>query len=58
MIARHGKSVVLIGMESLDAGLLGKVHGYMVHPDRARIFCSREYNASQMVAILRSSNCC
>ena len=26
----------------------------MLHPDRARIFCSREYNASQMASILRS----
>jgi polysaccharide pyruvyl transferase WcaK-like protein len=54
LITRHGKSVALIGMESLDEGLLRKVHGYMAHPDRARIFCSREYNASQMVSILRS----
>ncbi len=54
MIARHGKSVALIGMEELDERLLRKVHGYMTHPDRARIFCSREYNASQMVSILRS----
>jgi polysaccharide pyruvyl transferase WcaK-like protein len=54
MIARHGKSVALIGMEGLDEVLLRKVHGYMVHPDRARIFSSREYNASQMVSTLRS----
>ena len=54
MITRHGKSVALIGMEALDEALLRKVHGYMAHPDRARIFCSREYNASQMVSILRS----
>jgi len=54
MITRHGKSVALIGMEELDEVLLRKVHGYMAHPDRARIFCSREYNASQMVSILRS----
>ena len=40
-------------MESLDEILLQKVHGYMAHPDRARIFCSREYNASQMASILR-----
>jgi polysaccharide pyruvyl transferase WcaK-like protein len=54
MITRHGKSVALIGMESLDEVLLRKVHSTMAHPDRARIFCSREYNASQMVSILRS----
>jgi polysaccharide pyruvyl transferase WcaK-like protein len=54
LIMRRGKSVALIGMEALDEPLLRKVHGYMTHPDRARIFCSREYNASQMVFILRS----
>jgi len=54
IITRHGKAVALIGMESLDEVLLRKVHGYMAHHDRARIFCSREYNASQMVVILRS----
>jgi len=54
MIVRYGKAVALIGMESLDEALLRKVHGAMAHPDRARIFCSREYNASQMVSILRS----
>jgi polysaccharide pyruvyl transferase WcaK-like protein len=53
MITRYGKSVALIGMEELDETLLRKVHGYMAHPDRARIFCSRVYNASQMVSILR-----
>jgi polysaccharide pyruvyl transferase WcaK-like protein len=54
LITRHGKAVALIGMEELDEVLLHQVHGYMAHPDRARIFCSREYNASQMVSILRS----
>jgi polysaccharide pyruvyl transferase WcaK-like protein len=54
MIVRYGKSVALIGMEELDEVMLRKVHGYMLHPDRARIFCSRTYNASQMVSILRS----
>jgi polysaccharide pyruvyl transferase WcaK-like protein len=54
MITCYGKSVALIGMEELDEVLLRKVHSYMAHPDQARIFCSREYNASQMVSILRS----
>ena len=53
IITRHGKAVALIGMESLDEVLLKKVHSYMAHPERARIFCSREYNASQMASILR-----
>ena len=54
MITYHGKSVALIGMEGLDEAFVRKVHGSMVHPDRARIFSSRTYNASQMVSILRS----
>jgi polysaccharide pyruvyl transferase WcaK-like protein len=54
IISQFGKSVALIGMEQLDEVLLRKVYGYMRCPDRARIFCSREYNASQMVSILRS----
>jgi polysaccharide pyruvyl transferase WcaK-like protein len=54
MIARHGTSVALIGMEALDEALLRQVRSSMAHPDRARIFSSREYNASQMVSILRS----
>jgi polysaccharide pyruvyl transferase WcaK-like protein len=54
LIAHHGISVALIGMEALDEVLLRKVLGCMAHPDRARIFCSREYSASQMVSILRS----
>jgi polysaccharide pyruvyl transferase WcaK-like protein len=53
LITRHGKAVALIGMESLDEALLRKVHGYMTHPERARIFCSREYNASQMTCLVR-----
>jgi polysaccharide pyruvyl transferase WcaK-like protein len=54
MIIRYGKSIALIGMEELDEPLLRKVQGYMARPDRARIFCSREYNASQIVFLLRS----
>jgi polysaccharide pyruvyl transferase WcaK-like protein len=53
LIARHNQSVALIGMEALDEVLLRQVQGCMAHPGRARIFCSREYNASQMVSILR-----
>jgi len=54
LIDCHGKSVALIGMEGLDEDILRIVHGCMTHSERARIFCSREYNASQMVSILRS----
>jgi polysaccharide pyruvyl transferase WcaK-like protein len=54
MITHYGKSVALIGMEGLDEAMLHQVHGFMAHPEQARIFSSREYNASQMVSILRS----
>ena len=53
LIAHHGKSVALIGMEGLDEALLRMVHSSMSYPDQARIFCSIEYNASQMASILR-----
>jgi polysaccharide pyruvyl transferase WcaK-like protein len=54
VISRHGRSVALIGMQSVDDSLLRTVHAAMIHPNRARIFSSSEYNASQMVSILRS----
>lgn len=54
LIQTYGKAVALIGMEALDEALLLKVHAAMAHPEGARIFSSREYNASQMVSILRS----
>ncbi len=54
VITRYGKSVALIGMESLDEVFLRKVLGHMAYSQRARIFSSRQYGASQMVSILRS----
>lgn len=54
VIARHGKSVALIGMEGLDEAIVHRVHALMAQPDRARVFSSNEYNASQMVSVLRS----
>ncbi len=53
LIVRHGKSVALIAMEGLDEVFVRKVYGFMAHPDRARVFSSRQYNASQMTSILR-----
>ena len=54
IIQEHGKSIALIGMEQLDEPLARQVLGYMNHSDRARVFSSREYNASQMTILLRS----
>jgi polysaccharide pyruvyl transferase WcaK-like protein len=50
----HGKAVALICMEQLDEPLARKIHARMAHPGRARVFSSREYNASQMTVLLRS----
>jgi len=54
LITRHDKSIALIAMEGLDEAFVRKVHGLMAHPDRARAFCSNQYNASEMVSVLRS----
>jgi polysaccharide pyruvyl transferase WcaK-like protein len=40
-------------MEELDERMARKVHSRMACADRARIFSSREYTASQMTSILR-----
>lgn len=53
-IRESGKSVALIGMEQLDEPLARAVLARMQYPDRARVFSSREYNASQMTILLRS----
>ncbi len=54
MIARHGVSVALIGMEGLDESFLHRVHGLMTYPEAARVFPSNQYDASEMVSLLRS----
>jgi polysaccharide pyruvyl transferase WcaK-like protein len=47
------KAVALICMEQLDESLAQQVHGYMQRADRARVFSSRQVNASQMTNLLR-----
>lgn len=54
IVAEHGKSIALICMEQLDEPLARMIHSRMTHADRARVFSSREYNASQMTSLLRS----
>jgi polysaccharide pyruvyl transferase WcaK-like protein len=54
LVEQHDKSVALICMEQLDEGIAQKVHQYMTHAASARIFSSRQYNASQMTTLLRS----
>ena len=54
LVREHGVSVALICMEELDERIARKVHARMACAGQARIFSSREYNASQMTSILRS----
>lgn len=54
MIEKYRKPVALICMEELDEPLANQIRSAMCHGSKARIFSSREYNASQMTSILRS----
>jgi polysaccharide pyruvyl transferase WcaK-like protein len=49
-----GKSVALICMEQVDEDLCARVHRAMKHPGKARVFSSRQRNASQLTVLLRS----
>jgi polysaccharide pyruvyl transferase WcaK-like protein len=51
---RHDMSIALLCMEQLDEPIARQIHGYMTRSNRARVFSSREYNASQMTVLLRS----
>jgi polysaccharide pyruvyl transferase WcaK-like protein len=54
IVDEHGRSVALLCMEELDGPFAAAVRERMRHADRARIFSSRDYNASQMTGLLRS----
>jgi polysaccharide pyruvyl transferase WcaK-like protein len=54
IVEEHGRSVALLCMEELDGPFATAVRERMRHADRARIFSSRDYNASQMTGLLRS----
>jgi len=49
-----GRRVAFIAMEQLDEPLCQASRERMVRPDRARVFSSREYHASQLTVLLRS----
>jgi polysaccharide pyruvyl transferase WcaK-like protein len=53
VIESTSKAVALIGMEQLDEVLAGQVHGLMRHPESARVFSARQYDASRMTSLLR-----
>jgi hypothetical protein len=48
-----GKAVALISMEQLDEALAERVLRRMRHPESARVFSARQYDASQMTCLLR-----
>jgi polysaccharide pyruvyl transferase WcaK-like protein len=50
---RTGKAVALICMEQVDEALAEQVHRRMKHPESARRFSARQYDASQMTVLLR-----
>jgi polysaccharide pyruvyl transferase WcaK-like protein len=54
IVARHGRPVALIAMEELDEPLARAVQERMRHGTRARVFSSREHDASRMTTLLRS----
>jgi polysaccharide pyruvyl transferase WcaK-like protein len=54
LVREHGVSVALICMEELDERMARQVHARMACAGSARIFSSRDYNASKMTSILRS----
>jgi polysaccharide pyruvyl transferase WcaK-like protein len=54
IVDEQKRSVALLCMEELDGPFAAAVRAKMRHADRARIFSSRDYNASQMTGLLRS----
>ena len=54
IITEHGRDVALIAMESLDEPLVHRVRDMVSCPDRVKIYSARDYNASEMLGLLRS----
>jgi hypothetical protein len=53
VVERTGKAVALISMEQVDEALAEQVYRHMRHPQSARQFSARHYDASQMTCLLR-----
>jgi hypothetical protein len=53
-LVEEGRPVALICMEEVDEPLAREVHRRMRRPEGARVFSSREHNASRMTHLLRS----
>jgi polysaccharide pyruvyl transferase WcaK-like protein len=54
IVDEQGRCVALLCMEELDEPLAVSIRERMRRPERARVFSSRVYNASQMTSLLRS----
>jgi polysaccharide pyruvyl transferase WcaK-like protein len=54
IIEKYAKGIALICMEELDEPLAKCIKEKMKHPEMAKIYSSRKYNASQMTNLLRS----
>ena len=53
LVEEQGVGIALLGMEALDAPIVGRVHALMRHDDRAFEMLSQEQNASRMTWALR-----
>jgi polysaccharide pyruvyl transferase WcaK-like protein len=53
IVEEHDRPVALIAMEQLDEALCRRIHGEMRRGDRARVFSSREHDASRITWLLR-----
>ena len=53
-IAEYDRPVALLCMEELDEPIARAIRAEMAHPERTRLFSSRELDASRMTAILQN----
>lgn len=56
IIEKHDKRAALICMEEVDEPMAKRIKERMKNPEMAKIYSSRNYNASEMTNILRSLN--
>lgn len=54
IIEKYGKKVALICMEEVDEPLAKCIKDQMKNPEMAKIYSSKNYNASEMTSLLRS----
>lgn len=52
VVERHDRPIALICMEELDEPIARAIHLEMANRDRARVFSSRQFDASRMTALL------